>query len=187
LARPNQKQVDDVSFGLLLDFGADVDGVWAYKDPLQVRLAQLALEVLEWDLVSFDAWLYGPDHWRSYPRGRQHLMGLREQLTNSLLAHADSETDQRQDIQNYFQHARRLALRMDNLPATLRLAMVAVSRDKTKRVASSTQEKRLIRIQQEYEDRVKSGQKYGAQSELARKYGLPLHTVRRSLKSLRNS
>ena len=65
--------------------------------------------------------------------------------------------------------------------------MVAVSRDKTKRVASSTQEKRLIRIQQEYEDRVKSGQKYGAQSELARKYGLPLHTVRRSLKSLRNS
>lgn len=180
---PLRRQVNDVSLGLLLDFGALVNGVWIYKDPAQSRLAQLTREVLGWDLVSFDTWLYGAEHWRSYPKVRQKLMGLREQLTHAVLAHEDSEKKQYQGIEDYFRDTRRLALKLNNLPISLRLAMPAVGRTRTRRVSSDA---RVKRIQQEYEERVKSGQKYGAQSELAQKYGLPLHTVRRSLKALRN-
>ncbi len=172
-----------MSFGLILDFGTHVDGAWVYKDPAQHTLAQLAREVLDWDLVAFDAWLYGPGHWRSYPKVRQHLMGLREQLTHAFFAHAGSEAEQGQRIRDYFRETRRLALRMENLPPSLRSAMATVDKKKTRRLTPDLQGKNLKRLQQEYADRVRSGQKYGAQTELARKYGLPLHTVRRSLKA----
>ena len=116
--------VNGMNVGLILDFGTHVDGAWVYKDPAQCTLAQMAREVLAWDLVSFDAWLYGPGHWRSYPKVRQHLMGLREQLTHAYFAHAGNESEQGQRIRDYFRETRRLALRMENLPAPLRSAMV---------------------------------------------------------------
>lgn len=172
-----------MSFGLILDFGTHVDGAWVYKDPAQHTLAQLAREVLDWDLVAFDAWLYGPGHWRSYPKVRQHLMGLREQLTHAFFANTGDELEQAQRIRDYFRETRRLALRMENMPLALRSAMAMVDKKKTRRLTSDLQARNLKRLQQEYADRVRSGQKYGAQTELARKYGLPLHTVRRSLKA----
>jgi hypothetical protein len=172
-----------MSVGLVLDFGTHVDGEWVYRDPAQHVVAQKAREVLEWDLVTFDAWLYGPEHWRSYPKVRQHLMGLREQLAHAFIAHAGSEPEQGQRIKDYFRETRRLALRTPNLPPTLRMAMATVDKKKTRRQNSDLHAKNLKRLQQEYADRIRSGQKYGAQTELARKYGLPLHTVRRSLKA----
>lgn len=172
-----------MNVGLVLDFGTHVDGAWVYKDPAQHTLAQKASEVLEWDLVTFDAWLYGPEHWRSYPKVRQHLMGLREQLTHAFFALAGSEPEQGQRISDYFRETRRLALRTPNLPPTLRVAMAAVDKMKTRRLTPDVHAKNLKRLQQEYADRIRTGQKYGSQTELARKYGLPLHTVRRSLKA----
>lgn len=172
-----------MSVGLILDFGTHVDGSWVYKDPAQYALAQRTAEVLAWDLVPFDAWLYGHGHWRSYPKVRQHLMGLREQLTHAFFAHAGNESEQGQRIRDYFRETRRLALRLENMPLALHLAMGKVDKKKTRRLTLDHQAKNLKRLQQEYADRVRSGQKYGAQTELARKYGLPLHTVRRSLKA----
>jgi hypothetical protein len=172
-----------MSVGLILDFGTHVDGRWVYKDPAQYPVAQMAGEVLDWDLVTFDAWLYGPGHWRSYPKVRQHLMGLREQLTHAFFTHVGSESEQVQRIRDYFRETRRLALRMENLPPSLRMAMATVDKEKTRRVTPDPLGKNLKRLQQEYADRLRTGQKYGAQTELARKYGLPLHTVRRSLKA----
>jgi hypothetical protein len=175
--------VNGMNVGLILDFGTHVDGAWVYKDPAQCTLAQMTREVLAWDLVPFDAWLYGPGHWRSYPKVRQHLMGLREQLTHAYFAHAGNESEQGQRIRDYFRETRRLTLRMENLPPSLRSAIAMVDKKTTRRLTSDHQARNLRRLQQEYAERVRSGQKYGAQTELARKYGLPLHTVRRSLKT----
>jgi hypothetical protein len=168
---------------LLFDFGDYVDGAWIYKDDAQNGIANLAHEFLMWDLVTFDAWLYAGADWRGYPRIRQRLMASREQLTHSVSANAGNQTEQRKAVQEYFRSTRRIALRAENLPPTLRLAMMAVDLERAKRVVSEAQSKRLKRIQQEYKDKVQAGQKYGARSELARKYGLSLHTVRRSLKA----
>ena len=171
-----------MSVGLLLDFGSHVEGLWVYKDTTQIRITQYVMDVLAWDLVAFDAWLYGPQHWRGYPKVRQHMMGLREQLTFALATPADDERRQTEDIKDYFRSTRRLAMRMKNLPDALRLALSTVDPGKLRRAALALQSKSHQRIQQEYETMVLSGQKYGAQTELARKYGLPLHTLRKTLK-----
>lgn len=166
---------------LVLDFGGMVHDAWTYKDPAQNGIAQLARDVLDWDLAGFDAWLYSPAHWRGYPRVRQHLMALREQLPHAIGTHAGDPSEQRNDVLDFFRSTRRIALRLESLPPPLRQAITAVDRTRIRRVASDAQIKRLSRIRQEYADRVQSGQKYGAKSELARKYGLSLHTVRKSL------
>lgn len=170
---------------LRLDFGSLVDGVWTYKDPEQVRIVLAVKDVLKWDITPLDTWLFGREHWRNYPRVRQHLIGLRERLTRAVQSETNDSGALSEGISEYFRETRRLALRMDNLPDSLRQTMMAVGPIKKPKIASKLDSNRVIRIQQAYRNLVQSGQKYGAQTTLARQHGVSVAVVRKILQSTR--
>ncbi len=169
---------------LLLDLGAVVNGVWTYKDPDQTRIAGIVRDAIQWDLTAFDAWLYGQAHWRNYPKRRQQLMGLRHELTLACQCADGKGESSVPDIPHYFCRIRRLIARAHNVPESLRQAMLAVVIRTPLREGAKLDAKTLMRIQREYLDRVKSGEKYGAQTQLAQRYGVSVVTLRKALKLL---
>jgi hypothetical protein len=171
-----------VTAGFALDFGCVVEGIWTYRDPAQQLVARAVQEVLEWDLRVFDAWLFGRDHWRNFPRIRQRLISLREQLSHACHAHGHSSTRARQGIHDYFRETRRLALQSKNLPEALRAALVSVVRCKETRTSTRLDAKSRMRIRRMYQELVESGQKYGAQTRLARQYGVSRTTIQKVVK-----
>ena len=169
---------------LLLDLGAVVNGVWTYKDPDQTRIAGIVRDAIQWDLTAFDAWLYGHAHWRNYPKRRQQLMGLRHELTLACQSADCKGESSCPDISNHFCRIRRLVAQARNMPEPLRQAMLAVAIPTPVRDSSKLDAKTLMRIQREYLDRVQSGEKYGAQTQLAQRYGVSVVTLRKALKLL---
>jgi hypothetical protein len=170
-------------FSQATDFGALIDGVWTYKDSEQAGIAHAVYKSLHWDLSAFDTWLFGQAHWRSFPKVRQQLIGLREQLTFSFRAHLDNDTALLQAVQDYFLETRRLAQRLDNLPAALRSAMRGLLPTQAQPKRGKLDSRSTKRIQRLYQQMVESGQKYGAQTKLARQYGVSLTTLRKILQS----
>ena len=168
---------------LRLDFGLLVDGVWTYRDPGQIHIVRAVHEVLRWDITALDAWLFGSQHWRNYPRVRQRLMSLRERLTPAFATEAENTNAVTLGITEYFRETRRLALRLDNVPDPLRQSMLAVGKIRKPKTASKLDAKRVSRIQQAYRTLVQSGQKYGAQTTLARQYGVSVALIRKMLLS----
>ncbi|MBK6591310.1 MAG: hypothetical protein IPG23_00515 [Burkholderiales bacterium] len=169
---------------LLLDLGAVVNGVWTYKDPDQTRIAGIVRDAIQWDLTAFDAWLYGQAHWRNYPKRRQQLMGLRHELTLACQCADGKGESSVPDIPHYFCRIRRLVAQARNMPESLRQAMLAVAIPTPVKDSSKLDAKTLMRIQREYLDRVQSGEKYGAQTQLAQRYGVSVVTLRKALKLL---
>jgi hypothetical protein len=169
---------------LQLDFGHWVDGVWTYRDPGQIRIVRAVHEVLKWDITALDAWLFGSEHWRNYPRVRQRLMSLRARLTHAFESEAGDPNALALGITECFRETRRLALRMDNLPDSLRQSMVAVGKIRKPKMASKLDSNRVSRIQQAYRTLVQSGQKYGAQTTLARQYGVSVSFIRKTVISV---
>jgi hypothetical protein len=170
-------------FSEVTDFGALIDGGWIYKDPEQSGVARGVDKILHWDLAAFDAWLFGQAHWRSFPKVRQQLIGLREQLTFSFRTHLDNDAALLQAVQDYFLETRRLAQRLDNLPTALRSAMLALLPTQAQPKRGKLDGRSTKRIQRLYQQMVESGQKYGAQTKLARQYGVSLTTLRKILQS----
>lgn len=166
---------------LQLDLGILVDGVWTYRDTIQIRIARAVQEVLKWDITELDAWLFGRQYWRNYPRVRQRLIFWRERLTHAFESDAQSANALTERICEYFRESRRLALRLDNLPHSLRLSMVAVGKLKKSKTASKLDASRTVRVQKAYRNLVESGQKYGAQTALARQYGVSVALIRKML------
>ena len=68
--------------------------------------------------------------------------------------------------------------------AAMRQAMLAVVIRTPLREGAKLDAKTLMRIQREYLDRVQSGEKYGAQTQLAQRYGVSVVTLRKALKLL---
>ena len=169
---------------LLLDLGAVVNGVWTYKDPDQTRIAGIVRDAIQWDLTAFDAWLYGHAHWRNYPKRRHQLMGLRHELTLACQSADCKGESSCPDISNHFCRIRRLVAQARNMPEPLRQAMLAVAIPTPVKDSSKLDAKTLMRIQREYLDRVQSGEKYGAQTQLAQRYGVSVVTLRKALKLL---
>lgn len=144
---------------LQLDLGILADGVLTYRDTGQIHIVRAVQEVLKWDITELDAWLFGREHWRNYPRVRQRLICWRERLTHAFESDTGNADALILGIAEYFRETRRVALRLDNLPDSLR-------------------------IQQAYRNLVQSGQKYGAQTTLARQYGVPVTLIRKMLLSV---
>jgi hypothetical protein len=170
-------------FSQATDFGALIDGVWTYKDPEQAGIARAVYKLLHWDLSVFDAWLYGKAHWRSFPKVRQQLIGQRAQLTFIFRTHVDSDAMLLQAVQDYVLETRRLVQRLDNMPENLRQSMAGVELSKPRAQGGKLDGRSTKRIQRLYQQMVDSGQKYGAQTKLARQYGVSLTTVRKILQS----
>ena len=168
-------------FSQATDFGALIKGVWTYKDPEQAGIARVVYKLLRWDLSVFDAWLYGQAHWRSFPKVRQQLIGQRAQLTFIFRTHVDSDALLLQAVQDYFLETRRLAQRLDNMPENLRQSMADVELSKPRPQGGKLDGRSTKRIQRLYQQMVDSGQKYGAQTKLARQYGVSLTTLRKIL------
>jgi hypothetical protein len=163
------------------DFGSSINGVWTYKDPEQSAIARIVDLYLRWDLAALDAWLYGQTHWRGFPKVRQQLTGLREQLTFTFRTHRDNEDLLHKAVLDYFLETRRLALRLDNLPSALRSSMQDGLPNQTQPPRGKLDGRSTKRIQRLYQQMVESGQKYGAQTKLARQYGVSLTTLRKIL------
>ena len=164
---------------LRLDFGRLVDGVWTYRDPEQIHLVLAVKDVLQWDITPLDTWLFGHEHWRNYPRVRQQLMDRRDRLTRAYQAEAQDAGGLAERIPEHFREIRRMALRMENLPDSLRQTMVAVGHIKKPKATSKMESDRALRIQQAYRNLVQSGQRYGAQTTLARQHGVSVAVIRK--------
>jgi hypothetical protein len=165
------------------DFGCLVDGVWMYRDPQEYALVLHVQTVLAWDIQSFDAWLFGASHWGGYPRVRQRLIEARRQLSAAWLTPTSSGKQRALDIKNYFRTTRKLSIRLHNLPNDVSDNMLAVAAYKTDAANIKMDVKQIARIQRLYAEMVQSGQKYGAQTKLAKQYGISLATLRKVLQT----
>lgn len=170
-----------LSVSAAFDFGCLVDGVWTYRDPQQYALVSAVQAALAWDIQSFDAWLFGSDHWKSYPRVRQRMIDIRGQLTVAWLAPTATEEQRELDIKSYFRAMRQVSAQLNNLPTPLRQSMLAVVDYKAEPTSTKLDAKHITRIQRLYQEMVQSGRKYGAQTQLARQYGVSLATIRKVL------
>jgi hypothetical protein len=167
---------------LALDFAVLVNGTWVYKDPLQVQILKHMAKELQWDQVAFDVWLYGHEHWHSFPKIRQRLIALREQLLMHWGSAADTPAVREQCIREYLRETRQLSVRLQNMPPALKAALTAVQTFGVHK-SSKLDPKSVLRIQRLYREMVLSGQKYGARTKLATQYGVSLATVRKALQS----
>lgn len=182
---PNSKSVKppgtSFSASQAFDFGDFIAGEWTYRDSRQLALVMSVQEFLGWDIRRFDAWLFGQDHWKNYPRVRQRMMEMRGRLSAAVLGSGASQIKSQRDIKYFFREIRALSIRLDNLPDTLRQDMLAVVGYKAAPASSKLDAKSIARIQRMYKEMVLSGQKYGAQTVLAKQYGLSLATIRKLL------
>jgi hypothetical protein len=56
------------------------DGQWVYRSTDQLDLVEACATLLNWDLYTFDRWLFDSQNWSMYTRRRQDLIALRGEL-----------------------------------------------------------------------------------------------------------
>lgn len=174
---PSVVELESVAF----DFYYVSHGVWIYRDAVQLTVAAAVHATLAWDIQGFDAWLFGTDHWSGYPRVRQRLIEARRQLNRAWLDSTPLESQRALDIKRYFHTTRQLSVRLSNLPENLRQSMLSVLDYKATPASSKLDDRQLARIRRLYQEMIQSGQKYGAQTKLAKQYGVSLATIRKAL------
>jgi len=151
------------------------------KPPSQHALCETLTRILGCDWGQFDAWLYGNTHWRNFPRVRQRLMGLREQLTRVVQADMQPPPLWEHRVKDQVRKMFQLAMPLDNVPDALRKSMAQATPSTVSRRRGKLEPASIARIQRLYRQMVHSGQKYGAQTKLAQQYGVSVTTIRKLL------